>query len=86
MVDGSGQPVSGPTKDRSLKLKRSLRKMRSNTGLLDGSGFRPSSRGDEPTTPTLPTFDAEEMKRKRAEWESQQQPKGKGSTEVEMSA
>ncbi|KAL2415418.1 hypothetical protein ABEF95_006010 [Exophiala dermatitidis] len=85
MVDGSGQPVSGPAKDRSLKLKRSLRKMRSNTGLLDGSSFRPSSRGDEPTTPTLPTFDAEEMKRKRAEWESQQHSKGKGSAEAEMS-
>ncbi|EXJ85796.1 hypothetical protein A1O1_06164 [Capronia coronata CBS 617.96] len=72
VMDGSGPPPPAPAKDRSLKLKRSLRRMRSNTNLLDGSAFRPSSRGSEPNTPTLPSFDAEEMKRKRQEWESQQ--------------
>jgi hypothetical protein len=85
MLDGPTQPVPAPVKDRSLKLKRSLRRMRSNTGLMDGSAFRPSSRGDEPGTPTLPTFDAEEMKRKRQEWESQQQSRGK-DTNVEMTS
>lgn len=75
ITNGSAQPLPAPEKDRSLRIKRSLRKMRSNTGLFDGGNTRPSSRGDEPVTPTLPTFDAEEMKRKRQEWESQQQSK-----------
>ncbi|EXJ85138.1 hypothetical protein A1O3_05813 [Capronia epimyces CBS 606.96] len=83
MMDTAGQPLPTPAKDRSLKIKRSLRRMRSNTGLLDGGSFRPPSRGDDTITQAIPTFDAEEMKRKRQEWESQQKAQSR-VTDVEM--
>jgi hypothetical protein len=56
-----------PSKDRGLKIKRSLRRMRSNTG-LDGNG----SRNDEQVAQDIPAFNAHEMKRRREEWEAQQ--------------
>ena len=72
------QPV--PPKDRSLRLRKSLRKMRSNSALRETDGnSRPSSRtegyGDRATTPN---FDAEEMKQHRKAWEAQQQIRQEG--------
>lgn len=59
-------PVGRP---RGLSFKRSLRNMRSKTNLR-GDDSRPSSRNEDHQD-SIPAFDAEEMRRKRAIWEQQ---------------
>lgn len=80
------QPPPTPSKDRGLNIKRSLRRMRSSTGFLDSNGAgRPTSRSTEQATQAIPSFDALEMKRRRQEWESQQQSRNQDSS-VDMNA
>ena len=62
-----------PSKDRTLRFKRSLKNLRS-TGVLrerDGNS-RPSTSSDDAASPgkAVPAFDVEEMKRRRREWEA----------------
>jgi hypothetical protein len=58
-----------PGKDRTLKMKRSFRRMRSNTAISETPTGRPSSRNDDHAQ-GVPSFDADEMKRRRQEWEA----------------
>ena len=69
-----------PTKDRTLRFKRSLKKMRS-TGILrdvDGNSRPSSSRSeaDVDLQHEIPNFDAEEMGRRRRAWEEEHARKG----------
>jgi hypothetical protein len=61
-----------PGKDRSLKMKRSFRRLRSNTAASEIVAARPSSRNGDHSSHDVPAFDADEMKRKRQEWEAAQ--------------
>jgi hypothetical protein len=73
MQDGQEQqPPLTPSK--GLRLKKSLRKMRSNSAMRDVSNSRPTSRTDDlvGAAAGVPAFDAEVMRRKRAVWEAQQ--------------
>ena len=72
------QPPPTPAKDRGLNFKRSLRKMRSNVGLNDNGSSRPPSRSEH-TTQAVPAFDADEMRRRRQDWESQHKLRGQTS-------
>ena len=67
MQDSQGQPPS-PQK-AGLRLKRSLRRMRSNSVMRDSSTSRPGSRVDDYAGADVPAFDAEEMRRRREQWE-----------------
>jgi hypothetical protein len=60
-----------PGKDRGLKNKLSIRRMRSNTALSENNSIR-SLRLGEQTTPEMPVFDAEEMNKSRQRWETKQ--------------
>jgi hypothetical protein len=73
MQDGQEQQPP-PTPSKGLRLKKSLRKMRSNSAMRDVSNSRPTSRSDDHTGAAVevPAFDAEVMRRKRAVWEAQQ--------------
>ncbi len=68
MEDPERQPTT-PGKDRSLKNKLSIRRMRSNTALSDSNSTRHSK---EQTTQAMPVFDAGEMNKSRQKWETQQ--------------
>ncbi|KAL6252524.1 hypothetical protein RBB50_000243 [Rhinocladiella similis] len=68
-----------PSRDRGLSFKRSLRRMRSNTGLTENVTLRPISRNNEPTIQEVPAFNADEMKRRRQDWESQQTMRSQNS-------
>lgn len=72
------QPPPTPAKDRGLNFKRSLRKMRSNVGLADNISSRPTSR-NESGSQEVPAFDADEMRRRRQDWESQQKMRSQTS-------
>ena len=79
MLEDSEQPLAAPAKDRGgLSIKRSLRRMRSNTGGLDTS-VRTANRPDEQVTQVVPLFNADEMRKQRQEWEAHQRAKSKGS-------
>lgn len=83
MTDADGPPASTPGKDRKLRLRPSLMKMRSNGALREkdgnSAGSRPASRDDALYDgDDAPIFNVEEMKRKRMVWEAQQKKK-KGS-------
>ena len=81
MTDADAPPPLTPGKERKLRLRPSLMKMRSNGALRERdantSASTPPSRdagqveGDDGTV-----FDVEEMKRKRMVWEAQQKKKG----------
>jgi hypothetical protein len=71
VMNDEQQPHPTPSRERTLRLKRSLKKMRSNGTLRDSSTSRPSSRADDHVT-DVPAFDAEEMRRRREQWEAQQ--------------
>ena len=60
---------SSPSKERKLRLKPSLKKMRSNATLRDLMSRGSTTAGGD-TASEAPAFDVEEMKRKRAEWEA----------------
>jgi hypothetical protein len=60
---------SGSPSKPGLRLKRSLKRMRSASLMRDS---RPASRSDEYLDANIPAFDAEEMRRKREQWEAQQ--------------
>ncbi|OAP58945.1 hypothetical protein AYL99_06242 [Fonsecaea erecta] len=79
--DNHDRPPPTPAKDRSLKSKLSIRRMRSNTALTEVSGTRPPSRHGEPAIQEVPAFDADEMNRSRQRWETQQKMKGRGTDE-----
>jgi hypothetical protein len=81
MAEADGCPPPTPSKDRKLRLRPSLMKMRSNSALRErdanSSGSRPSSReGSRTEGEDGSVFDVEEMKRKRMVWEAQQKKKG----------
>ena len=71
MPDMPERPTT-PSKNRTLGLKRSLKKMRSNGALRENGNSRPTSRDDGHPVSDMPVFDAEEMKRKRQDWEKKQ--------------
>ncbi|RMZ83318.1 hypothetical protein DV737_g1715, partial [Chaetothyriales sp. CBS 132003] len=73
--EAEASPARSPTpsRERSLGLKRSLKKIRSNGTLRDGFSYlRPGSRSGNQSSTDIPAFDAEEMRRKRQQWEAQQ--------------
>ena len=81
------QPPS-PTKERRLRPKLSLRKLRSNNALRErdanavfSSSSAPTSRDGGYTNDMgeVPAFDVEEMKRRRMIWEAQERKKNKSS-------
>jgi hypothetical protein len=55
-----------------LRLKRSLRRMRSSNAIRDTSTSRAGSRHEGLAETDMPAFDAEEMRRRRELWEAQQ--------------
>lgn len=62
------------TPSRGLRLKRSLKNMRSVSRNRSGSASRPASRnGSYGRTEDMPDFDPEAMRRQREAWEAQQQ-------------
>lgn len=74
-------PAATPGKERKLRLRPSLMKMRSNGALREkdanSAGSRPTSREDDGVEgESPPAFDVEEMKRRRMVWEAQQRKKG----------
>ncbi|KIW69691.1 hypothetical protein PV04_05553 [Phialophora macrospora] len=69
IMEDSERPPTTPGKDRSLKSKLSMRRMRSNTTLSESNSTR-SHR--EQATPVMPVFDADEMNKSRQRWETQQ--------------
>ncbi|KIY02581.1 uncharacterized protein Z520_01046 [Fonsecaea multimorphosa CBS 102226] len=76
LPDNYDRPPPTPAKDRSLKNKLSIRRMRSNTALSDVTSLRSPSRHGEPAIQEVPAFDADEMNRSRQRWETQQKLKG----------
>lgn len=78
-MENSERVPPTPGKERSLKSKLSLRRMRSNTALSEGGSARTSTRGVEQVSPGIPAYDAGEMIKSRQKWESMQKVKGKGS-------
>ena len=71
-----------PGKEKRVRPKLSLKKMRSNNTLRETDGNRPGSlasskdgQAENPSQP--PAFDVEEMRRRRMIWEAQQGKKGK---------
>ena len=64
-----------PGKDRSLKSKLSIRRMRSNTALSETNSMRSLNRYMDLGVQDLPAFDANEMTKSRQKWESQQKLK-----------
>lgn len=79
-ADADAGPARTPGKDRKLRLRPSLMKMRSNNALREkdgnSAGSRPVSRDGGPIEVETPSFDVEEMKRERMVWEAQQKRKG----------
>ena len=71
IAEDSERPPTTPSKDRSLRGKLSLRRMRSSTGLSESNSVR-SLRQGEPTIQEMPAFDAEQMSKSRQKWEIQQ--------------
>jgi hypothetical protein len=70
-----------PSKERKLRLRPSLMKMRSNSALREKDansvGSRPTSGEDTRyEDDDAPAFNVEEMKRRRMVWEAQQKKKG----------
>ncbi len=77
MTGTDAPPPPTPNKDRKLRLRPSLLKMRSNSALREkdanSAGSRPSSKEDGPFEgDDAPAFNVEEMKRTRMVWEAQQ--------------
>ncbi|EXJ67056.1 uncharacterized protein A1O5_09702 [Cladophialophora psammophila CBS 110553] len=75
VTDNYDRPPTTPAKDRSLKSKLSIRRMRSNTALSDMTGMRSPSRHGEQTAQEMPVFNADEMNKSRQRWETQQKLK-----------
>jgi hypothetical protein len=82
MTDDS-QPPPTPGKERRLKSKFSLSRMRSNGALrekdINTPSSAPTSRDGGNDMAGVPAFDVEEMKRRRMIWEAQQKKKAKHS-------
>ena len=70
------QPPPTPSKERRLRTKLSLSRMRSNGALKERDANTPSSapvsRDGGNNLGEVPAFDVEEMKRRRMIWEAQQ--------------
>lgn len=76
MVDTSEPlPTLTPSKERGLRMKRSIRRMRSNTSVLDA--VRLGNRNDEPAAQVVPNYDATTMRKRRDEWEAHQRSTSK---------
>lgn len=75
------QPLPTPGKERRLRTKLSLKRMRSNGALkerdINTPASAPASRDGGYDVGEVPAFDVEEMKRRRMIWEAQQQKKKK---------
>ena len=79
MTDGA---VPTPAKERKLRSKLSLKKLRSNNTLREADGNRPGSGasnrdGEENVGGDIPAFDVEEMKRRRMIYEAQEKKQKK---------
>lgn len=74
-IDDFARPPLTPSRERSLRSKLSMRRMRSNTGLSETNSVRSSSRHGDGASPVLPEFDADEMNKHRQQWETQQKQK-----------
>lgn len=84
-VDTQDLSMSTPSTGRGLRLKRSLKNMRSNGALREKDGnSRSSTRPGDGWDDEMPAFDAEEMKRNRMIWEAQQKKKGKQPADIEV--
>lgn len=68
-------PPATPSKERGLRMRRSIRRMRSNTNVLDA--LRPVSRNDEQAAHGVPEYDAAVMRKRRDEWEAHQRSASK---------
>lgn len=86
------QSLQTPGKERRLRTKLSLSRMRSNGALkerdVNTPASAPASRDGGHDLGEVPAFDVEEMKRRRMIWEAQQKKKGKhnsaeGSMEID---
>ncbi|KIV96801.1 hypothetical protein PV10_00618 [Exophiala mesophila] len=84
-VDRSEQPPPPPAKDRGLRMKRSLRRMRSTTSVADSAKSRPVSRNDGQSPEQTPAFDADTMRARRQEWEAHHKSASQG-TQMEFAA
>jgi hypothetical protein len=81
MTDADAPPPRTPGKERKIRLRPSLMKMRSNSALREkdanSAGSRPTSRDNsEFEGVEAPAFNVEEMKRKRMVWEAKEKNKG----------
>lgn len=75
-------PSTTPSKERGLRMKRSIRRMRSNTNVLDS--VRPGTRNDDAAVPMAPDYDATLMRKRRDEWEAHQRSTSKTTMESEL--
>ncbi|OCT47392.1 hypothetical protein CLCR_03477 [Cladophialophora carrionii] len=69
IIEDAGRPPTAPGKDRSLKSKLSIRRIRSNTALSESNSTH--SLRDQASL-EMPAFDADEMNKSRQRWETQQ--------------
>ena len=76
------QSTTALPKERGLRMKRSIRRMRSHTSVSDAK--RPQSRGDEQAAQVIPDYDAALMRRRRDEWEAHQRSTSKATMESEL--
>lgn len=81
MTDADAPPPSTAGKEKKVRLRPSLMKMRSNSALRErdanSAGSAPSSReGSRVENEDPPAFDVDEMKRRRMVWEARQKKKG----------
>lgn len=83
VMTDDNQSLPTPGKERRLRTKLSLSRMRSNGALkerdVNTPASAPASRDGGHDLGEVPAFDVEEMKRKRMIWEAQQKKKGKHS-------
>lgn len=88
MVDADAPPPLTPSKERKLRLRPSLMKMRSSGALRErdanSSGSTPPSRDGQLEGEGESKFDVVEMKRNRMVWEAQQKRKGSKDSIVTM--
>ena len=78
-MQDTAQPEQPPSASpgRTLRLRKSLKKMRSNSILKDQSAAQSTSRADDVDSryEGVPVFDAEEMRRRREIWEAKERRK-----------
>ncbi|KAJ9604086.1 hypothetical protein H2200_011609 [Cladophialophora chaetospira] len=71
IIEDPERPPTTPGKERSLKSKLSIRRMRSNTAFSESNSMRGLSLREQ-ASQEMPVFDASEMNKSRQRWETQQ--------------